>query len=125
MPNRSLIATVVVLTSCLGAFLWAEWQSSQPVGDEAIEDLVGRGQMNLEAMQRDLEADIAARPKSVQQERLDSPLGQALFRKCSDWIEFYDNQPGEEARGHRDEACAEYRDYVDNGTLPAGRPDSS
>ena len=40
-------------------------------------------------------------------------------------MEFYDNQPGDEARTYRDEACQEYRDYVDNGTEPEGLPDAT
>ena len=121
VPDRSRIVAlslIVIAGAGLAAYVALEWYASQPVDEAAAGEIVDQGRSNLESMQRDLEAEIARRPKSEAQQRLDSPLGQALFRKCSEWVEFYENHPGEEVRGHRDRACREYRDYVDDGTLP-------
>ncbi len=128
MPNRSLFAVFALsaaLLAALGGYLLAQWRAGQPVEQSEAEALVDMSQSNIENLQRKLESDIAGRPRSPTEERLSSPLGQALFRKCSEWVEFHGNQPGEEARAYRDEACREYRDYVNDGTLPAGRPDPS
>jgi hypothetical protein len=128
VPNRSLFAGIAVALALLvgvAGYLVARYLASQPVDQAEAEALLDMNQANIEDLTLQLEAEIAARPKSEAEERLASPLGQALFRKCSEWMEFYENQPGDEARAYRDEACQEYRNYIDNGAEPAGQPDTT
>lgn len=128
MPNRSLFAGIAVAAALLlglAGYLLARYQAGQPVEPAEAEALNELGQASIEDLQKQLEADIASLPRSEMEERLTSPLGQALFRKCSEWIEFHDNQPSDEARGYRDEACGEYRNYVDNGIEPEEQPDAT
>jgi len=128
MANRPLLTAVslaAVAAAALGIYVALDWYASSPADEAATGEIVDQGQSNLESMQQALEAEIAQLPRSEVQERLESPLGQALFRKCSEWIEFYDNHPDEEILEHRDKACGEYREYVENGTLPPSPTGSS
>ena len=123
MNRRTLLWAISLILATLlgiGSYSYISWQNTQPVEAEQLEELNDQALTNLGVLQLELEADIAAQPRSEVEDRLESPLGQALFRRCSEWTEFYDNHPDEEVLGHRDEACGEYRDYVENGTLPEG-----
>jgi hypothetical protein len=80
-----------------------------------------QAELNLENMQQTLSEKIDDRPMNEAQQRMESPTGQAMFRKCAEWTEFYDNHPSDDSRANRDKTCAEYKDFVDNGVEPEQR----
>ena len=125
MTRRAILTVSLLAIALVAGYLVMAWRAAQPVDEAERDELAERALVNLDTLQRELEADIAAKPRSDIEERLESPLGQALFRHCSEWSEFHDNHPDEEVRAHRDEACGEYRDYVRTGALPERAEDES
>jgi hypothetical protein len=100
--------------------LLALWLATRALRDDGVAEpevtaLEQTATQNLEAMQSQLAADIAGRSTSEAQQRMDSPRGQALFRRCAEWTDFHEQHPGEDARRQRDAACARLRQYVETG----------
>ena len=113
-----ITATVALLVAfCIG-FLFYLSRNSQPVDPGEAEELGEIHESNLRAMQQGLEDRVAGAMTSAQQERMQSPLGLAMFRKCMEWTEFNDNHPGETAALNERQACTEYRQYVTSGITP-------
>ena len=116
-PTAIGLAIVAVLASiALVAVL--EWRGQQPVTIEETEDVASQGDLNMLDMQQTLTDQINSLPRSAAQERMESETGMALSRLCIQWTELTENHPTDESLENRDEACREYRDYVENGTLP-------
>tara|TARA_R110002049_G_scaffold78774_3_gene200493 strand:+ start:1471 stop:1851 length:381 start_codon:yes stop_codon:yes gene_type:complete len=110
-----LIAVAVI---GLGALLLNRWLARQPVEAADATRLAEQFELNTQSMQEQLAQSVASKATSETQARLDSPLGQALFRKCAEWTDFYENHPDETTRTHRDQSCSEFREYVNSGTVP-------
>jgi hypothetical protein len=104
------------------------WIDRQPVEMGDISAMSAQVELNTMTMQQQLSESLTERVGSDQQDRLDSPLGQALFRTCAEWTDFYESVPSEASGVHRDAACAEFEDYVKEGIEPArddtGPPDA-
>ena len=89
------------------------------LADEAENaELAERGEQLSLQLQDQLTDELATAPASENQQRLDSPMGQALLRQCLEWTEFYDNHPSEDTLQNREQACTAYADYVESGNEP-------
>ena len=116
---RLYIALVGTAALVLGViFVVRAIENRAPVDTEEAEAMQVQTDLNTQLMQDRLSDDITGGTTRGSQERMDSPLGLAMFRKCIEWTEFYDNHPSDHSRQNRDSACQEYRAYVESGTLP-------
>lgn len=115
LPHVAGLLLIVGLGLALG---WKFFSDRQPVGAEESAAIAEQGELMTQQLQDQLTKQLANQPMSAEQERIDSPTGQALLRKCLEWTEFYDNHPDESSLLNRDTACDEYSDYIDSGTAP-------
>ena len=111
------LGTVIALIAG-GYFFVGAIQSRVPIDDEAANAMQDQAESNALAMQEQLSDLIADGATDEAQERMDSPLGLAMFRKCLEWTEFHDNHPSPSAQQNRDKSCGEFRRYVESGELP-------
>jgi hypothetical protein len=113
-----LLATLVlVIVSYLGM------TGSLPFSDQAADEaeaaaMAEQVELNAQFLQEQLSDRLAEQANTGKQARLDSPLGQALFRQCLEWTEFHENHPSDMSLENRDNACNEFRIYVRTGTEP-------
>lgn len=117
-PRSIGIGAAVVVAAVGAGLLASHFQGRAPIDEPQAEELALRSDLNVQQMQEMLSDEIAGAQTSEQQERMESPLGLALFRKCAEWTEFNDNHPSDNARGNEERACSEYRDYVETGDAP-------
>ena len=119
--NKSHAMTLLIALLVLAA-AYAGWRAYQatPVAPEQMQQLEQLGDLSMQSLNDTLTDRLADATTGAPQERMESQLGLALFRKCSEWTEFNDNHPSENAEQNRVKACNEYREYVDSGTIPAG-----
>lgn len=110
-------AVALLVAFCIG-FLIMLWRGSQPVDAEQAQQLDQLNESNLLQMQEGLTDRVAGTLTSEQQERMQSPLGLAMFRKCVEWTEFNENHPSETSTANEQQACAEFRRYVETGAVP-------
>lgn len=114
-----IIAVAVTLLGASSIWLLVEvWRNTQPIDSQDAEHLSLQNDLNLQQMQGGLTDRVADSLNSEQQERMQSPLGLAMFRKCVEWTEFNDNHPSETARANEQQACDEFRRYVESGDVP-------
>lgn len=111
-----VIATAALLA--VTAWLLDEAWRAQPVDTAESAALEEQLELNVRAMQDALSERVSERTGSEEQERIDSPRGQALFRRCADWSELFERAPTPANRDGRDSACAVYRQYVLTGEAP-------
>jgi len=90
----------------------------EPVSDAEAAALVEQAEGITQLMQDQLAEQLVGQPLNEEQARLDSPMGQALTRKCLEWTEFHENHPSETTLSSRENACNEYRDYIATGAEP-------
>ena len=113
-----LLATLVlVIVSYLGM------TGSLPFSDQAADEaeaaaMAEQVELNAQFLQEQLSDRLTEQANTGEQARLDSPLGQALFRQCLEWTEFHENHPSDMSLENRDNACNEFRIYVRTGTEP-------
>lgn len=110
-------AVALLVAFCIG-FLVALWRGKQPVDAEQSLELDQLNASNLLEMQDGLTDRVADTMTSEQQERLQSPLGLAMFRKCVEWTEFNENHPSETSALNEQQACTEFRHFVETGEAP-------
>lgn len=90
----------------------------RPADDAEAEALAEQAELNVQILQEQISEQLTNGPASEEQERLDSPIGQALIQQCLQWSELHENHPGESTLQNRDNACDEYRDYIATGKVP-------
>ncbi len=100
------------------AFFGRSASRQQPVNDTEASELAEQSEFNTRLMQDNISERLADRPPNAEQERLDSPRGQALMSKCLEWTEFHSNHPGDSTLLNKTAACAEYRDFIATGVEP-------
>ena len=110
-------AVALLVAFCIGTLYYLS-RDNQPVDPEEALALDALNQSNLQQMQEGLADRVAETMTSEQQERLQSPLGLAMFRKCVEWSEFNENHPSETSAANERQACAEFRHYVSTGETP-------
>lgn len=113
----SLILAVFVAVAAL-VFAVLQWRARSPIDASEAAALALQSARNAELMQRGIADDLDAARTDDQQRRMTSDLGLAMFRKCAEWAEFNENHPSGHASENEQRACAEYRRYVEDGTLP-------
>ena len=91
---------------------------NRPADDAEAEALAEQSELNAQILQDQLTEQLTNGPNSVEQERLDSPMGQALMRQCLEWTEFLENHPSESTAENREKSCREYNEYIANGNVP-------
>ncbi len=52
---------------------------------------------------------------ATEQQRIKSKIGQTLSRECSEYSQFYRDNPSSYAKKERDKACSKYRGYISTG----------
>lgn len=112
------IALSLVIAVAGAWLLIGHWKGQTPVEPPQAEAMARQADLNTQLMQETLGERIATAPADEQQQRMDAPLGLALFRKCAEWAEFNDNHPSVAARDNEIKACAEYRQYIETGEVP-------
>ena len=120
LANRQRFSLVLVALVTISALVLAglQWRARSPIDSSASAELALQSARNAELMQRGIAETLDDSQTDAQQERMTSELGLAMFRKCVEWTEFNDNHPSDNARSNEKRACAEYRRYVEDGTLP-------
>lgn len=122
MRNSRLFKVITAAVALLVAFvigaLFMLWRGAQPVDPEQASELDQLHESNLLQMQEGLTDRVASTMTSEQQERMQSPLGLAMFRKCVEWTEFNENHPSDTSSENQRQACAEFRRYVESGDVP-------
>ena len=109
----------IVAVAAIGVVLLVgHLRGRAPIEEPQAEELALQSDLNVQQMQETLNDEIAGAQTSDQQDRMDSPLGLALFRKCAEWTDFNDNHPSDNARENKERACSEFRDYVETGDAP-------
>lgn len=111
-------AGIVLLGSIAGWLMISAWLDRAPAGEDAQRRMSEQSERNAAAMQEALAEQLSGRQNDAKRQRMDAPLGQALFRRCADWSALYDRQPDASTLDGREAACAEYRRYVLDGTVP-------
>jgi hypothetical protein len=114
----SFLAGVSLILGGAGVLMVLEWRGRQPVDPEDAAAIAEQSIEISQALQETLDADIVEQALSGKQERLASPMGQALSRACLEWEEFHSNHPDDTSRANRDKACGNYREYIETGKLP-------
>ena len=117
--RRTIVAaglgvTVVALLAVIGRY----FSLSQPADDAENAAMAEQAESNTQRMQEQLAERLVGQPINAEQGRLDSPMGQALFRQCLEWTEFHENHPGETTLQNRDNTCNRYRSYIATGAEP-------
>lgn len=113
-----ITAAVALLVAFSIGFLIMLWRDAQPVDADQALELDQLNESNVMQMQEGLSDRVAGTMTSEQQERMQSPLGLAMFRKCVEWTEFNENHPSDASRDNEQRACTEFRRYVESGTVP-------
>jgi hypothetical protein len=113
---KAALLGVIVLAIC--GLIANQFASRQPVDAAEAEALQEQSALNIELMQDEISDRLTGASGSEEQARLDTPLGQALFRKCLEWTEFHENHPSESTAANRQRACEEYQGYVIEGIEP-------
>ncbi len=92
--------------------------SNQPADEEEAAAMAEQIDLNAQLLQEQLADRLTEQANSNEQGRLDTPIGQALFRQCLEWTEFHENHPSDSTLENRDSACDEFRHYVETGIAP-------
>ncbi len=92
--------------------------SNQPADEEEAAAMAEQIELNAQLLQEQLADRLTEQANSNEQGRLDTPIGQALFRQCLEWTEFYENHPSDSTLENRDSACNEFHYYVETGIAP-------
>ncbi len=118
--NRSYLiaAAFAILLLVALAFFGRSASRQQPVNDTEASELAEQSEINTLLMQDNISERLAGRPLNAEQERLDSPRGQALMSKCLEWTEFHSNHPSDSTLLNKTAACKQYRDFIATGVEP-------
>jgi len=108
----------VVLGAVAASYFLQERARRAPVDHEDALVISTRAASNTGDMQQALSDAISEKLVSAEQERMDSPRGQALSRICAEWTDFHDSHPSDETAARRDAACGELRRWVKDGAIP-------
>ncbi len=120
-PKKPLLIAVYGLVLLVVAFFAVSallsWMN-RPAHDAEVEALDEQSELNAQLLRDQISEQLENGPISEEQERLDTPIGQALMRQCLEWTEFHENHPSDSTLENRDASCAEYDDYIATGNTP-------
>lgn len=119
MQTRTYVVIAgITAVVTLGVYLLVEAWRERPADPEEAALLEQQAERTMRAMQDALTERVNESTAGEEQARIDSPRGQALFRRCADWSDLVEHAPTEDNRAERDRACAAYREYVLTGEIP-------
>ena len=118
--KRLLIAVYGLLLLVLAYFAVTALLSwmNRPADDAEVEALDEQSELNAQLLRDQISEQLESGPISEEQERLDSPIGQALMRQCLEWTDFHENHPSDSTLENRDAICGEYNEYIATGNAP-------
>lgn len=98
-----------------------------------IEAFAGQASENLRESQARMDRRLAeqrqaneqrqqARIEAVEEKRRLSPLGREVYRRCVEFMRFYEDHPGDYALEQREKSCKAYRVYIETGRREADGP---
>ena len=122
-PSPKTILLLATATLVLVIVSYLALTGSLPFSNRAADEaeaaaMAEQVELNAQFLQEQLSDRLTEQANTGEQARLDSPLGQALFRQCLEWTEFHENHPSDMSLENRDNACNEFRIYVRTGTEP-------
>lgn len=120
-PKTRFIIAVLAFPFVALAYLAATGRLAlpdRPAAEAEVEALAEQAELNVQILQEQISEQLSNGPTGEQQERLDSPIGQALIRQCLQWTELHENHPAASTLQNRNNACDEYRNYIATGQLP-------
>jgi hypothetical protein len=120
MNLRALAGLIALAGVIATAFLL--FRNSRPASDSEMNTLRRLGTDATAQMQQRLELELIDRTTSGEQQRLDSPLGQALSRRCVEWTTLAENHPSPETTENQARACGALRNWVREGIAPERPP---
>jgi len=109
-----LLVLVIGYFAIVGLLNWI----NRPADEAEAEALAEQSELNAQILQDQLSDQLTNGPISVEQERLDSPMGLALMRQCLEWTEFQENHPSDLTLKNRTASCAGYNEYIATGKVP-------
>lgn len=117
--KKPLIAAGLSVLLIIG-LSWAglRWYGQLDAEEAETAALAEQNALNTQLMQEQLGEQLTSTLLDAQQERIDSPTGQALMRQCLEWTEFNDNHPSDSSLANREQACNAYNNYVKTGVAP-------
>lgn len=121
MKSRLVLVTItagLLIAAVAGALLYVDWRSGVPVDPSEALELDELNASTILEMQEGLADRVAGSMTSEQQDRMQSALGLAMFRRCVEWTELNENHPSETSASNEQRACAEFRHYVETGETP-------
>ncbi len=92
--------------------------SDQTVDEAEAAAMAEQIELNAQFLHEQLTDRLTEQIKSGEQARLDTPMGQALFRQCIEWTEFHENHASDATLENRDNACNDFSHYVETGMAP-------
>ena len=120
-PRKRLLIAVSALVLLVPGYFAVtgllSWMN-RPADDAEAEALAEQSELNVQLLQDQIAEQLESGPISMEQERLDSPIGQALMRQCLEWTEFHENHPSDSTLENRDASCAEFNEYIATGNAP-------
>jgi hypothetical protein len=119
--NLRALAGLIALAGIIATALLL-FRTSPPASDSEMNTLRRLGADATAQMQQRLELELTERTTSGEQQRLDSPLGQALSRRCVEWTTLAENNPSPETTENQARACGELRSWVREGIAPERPP---
>jgi len=122
-PSPKTILLLATATLVLVIVSYLALTGSLPFSNQAADEseaaaMAEQVELNAQFLQAQLSDRLTEQANSGEQARLDTPLGQALFRQCLEWTEFHENHPSDMSLENRDNACNVFRTYVRTGTEP-------
>lgn len=114
----ALTAAVLLLVAVSTGLLLYQWRSGRPVDPVQALELDELNDSNILEMQEGLADRVAGAMTNEQQDRMQSALGLAMFRRCLEWTELNENHPSETSASNEQQACTEFRLYVETGEAP-------
>ena len=109
-----LVLLVLGYLAATGLLGWL----NRPADEAEAAALAEQSELNSQILQDQISEQLSSGPISAEQERLDSPIGQALMRQCLEWTEFHENHPSDSTLENRDMSCGEYNEYIATGKVP-------
>jgi hypothetical protein len=119
MQTRTyVIIAGITAVIVVGVYLLVEAWRERPADPEEAALLEEQAELTMRSLQDALSERVGEATVGEEQARIDSPRGQALFRRCADWSDLVERAPTDDSRAERDRACAAYREYVLTGEVP-------
>jgi hypothetical protein len=109
-----LVLLVLAYFAAAGMLDWI----NRPANEAETAALAEQAELNTQLLQDQISEQLTSGPISEEQERLDSPIGQALMQQCLEWTDFHENHPSDSTLENREASCGEFNEYIATGAVP-------